>query len=341
MTTTIVSLLHFIQETKPVESVRDEFTGDEEYPSSDDFIYDSTPVYDEYTDDEWYSWMNGGLIFEDGRNSWDAENDDNNRESSTLYSGNFIGFLHESGDQKFRLRNVGDIQEMKVISNDDATMVGGVMVVIVDANAMVGNDDDRVATGGQRSFCQPIMMSRLFQLILEKDLNVSLVLMDNHIIRKFCYMEGDSLFKINNNLSGDDKDEVKCASKSQGGNYFQTICVRDDDSQKKMDDLKVGNSTRNIGASTVLSKLNVIYSLRAKDGACVSCGEGFQRGSIMEKQASKILERVLFEVQRGHHFPFDPGVMLKTHGQVFFKRRSMMHEHHVNKKIRGQDNQDI
>ncbi|KAK1421586.1 hypothetical protein QVD17_24050 [Tagetes erecta] len=130
-------------------------------------------------------------------------------------------------------------------------------------------------------------------------------------------MEGDSLFKINNNLSGDDKDGVKCASKSQGGNYFQTICVHDDDSQKKMDDLKVGNSTRNIRAPTVLSKVNVIYSLRVKDGACVSYAEGFQGGSVMEKQAVEILERVLFEVQRGHQIPFDPGVILKTRGRVF------------------------
>ncbi|GJZ34562.1 hypothetical protein Tco_0580379 [Tanacetum coccineum] len=44
-----------LEETKRDEPVWDESTGDEEYLTNDDSIYDSQPVYDEYADEEWYS----------------------------------------------------------------------------------------------------------------------------------------------------------------------------------------------------------------------------------------------------------------------------------------------
>ncbi|KAK1433357.1 hypothetical protein QVD17_10267 [Tagetes erecta] len=50
------------KETEPEEPVGDELTGDEEHPINDDIIYDSPPVYDEYMDEEWYSWASGGGI---------------------------------------------------------------------------------------------------------------------------------------------------------------------------------------------------------------------------------------------------------------------------------------
>ncbi|GJW11938.1 hypothetical protein Tco_1577765 [Tanacetum coccineum] len=44
-----------LEETKLAEPVWDESTGDEEYLTNGDSIYDSQPVYDEYADEEWYS----------------------------------------------------------------------------------------------------------------------------------------------------------------------------------------------------------------------------------------------------------------------------------------------
>ncbi|GKA02896.1 hypothetical protein Tco_0675677, partial [Tanacetum coccineum] len=44
-----------LEETKRAEPVWDESTGDEEYLTNGDSIYDSQPVYDEYADEEWYS----------------------------------------------------------------------------------------------------------------------------------------------------------------------------------------------------------------------------------------------------------------------------------------------
>ncbi|KAM0008283.1 hypothetical protein Hdeb2414_s0116g00801331 [Helianthus debilis subsp. tardiflorus] len=48
------------KETEPEKPVRDELSGDEEHPTNGDTIYDSPPVYDEYRDEEWYSWVTGG-----------------------------------------------------------------------------------------------------------------------------------------------------------------------------------------------------------------------------------------------------------------------------------------
>ncbi|XP_021970728.1 uncharacterized protein LOC110865711 [Helianthus annuus] len=44
------------KETEPEELVRDKLSGDEENPTNDDTIFDSSPTYDEYKDEEWYSW---------------------------------------------------------------------------------------------------------------------------------------------------------------------------------------------------------------------------------------------------------------------------------------------
>ncbi|GKF94741.1 hypothetical protein Tco_0284441, partial [Tanacetum coccineum] len=44
-----------LEETKRAEPVWDKSTGDEEYLTNGDSIYDSQPVYDEYVDEEWYS----------------------------------------------------------------------------------------------------------------------------------------------------------------------------------------------------------------------------------------------------------------------------------------------
>ncbi|KAK1415880.1 hypothetical protein QVD17_31668 [Tagetes erecta] len=49
------------KETKPEEPVEDELTGDEEHPTIDDIIYDSSPLYDEYEDEDWYAWFTGGV----------------------------------------------------------------------------------------------------------------------------------------------------------------------------------------------------------------------------------------------------------------------------------------
>ncbi|KAJ0557435.1 hypothetical protein HanIR_Chr07g0325111 [Helianthus annuus] len=48
------------KETEPEKPVRDELSGDEEHATNGDIIYDSPPVYDEYGDDEWYSWVTDG-----------------------------------------------------------------------------------------------------------------------------------------------------------------------------------------------------------------------------------------------------------------------------------------
>ncbi|KAJ0948727.1 hypothetical protein HanRHA438_Chr01g0030921 [Helianthus annuus] len=48
------------KETEPEEPVGDELSDDEEHPTNDDTIYDSPPVFDEYGDEEWYSWVIGG-----------------------------------------------------------------------------------------------------------------------------------------------------------------------------------------------------------------------------------------------------------------------------------------
>ncbi|KAJ0920055.1 hypothetical protein HanRHA438_Chr05g0236641 [Helianthus annuus] len=50
------------KETEPEELVRDKLSGDEEHPANGDTIFDSPPVYDEYEDGEWYSWMTGCAI---------------------------------------------------------------------------------------------------------------------------------------------------------------------------------------------------------------------------------------------------------------------------------------
>ncbi|MFS7977780.1 hypothetical protein Hanom_Chr10g00907971 [Helianthus anomalus] len=48
------------EETEAEEPVGDELTGDEEHPTHSGSIYDSPPVYDEYMDEDWYSWVIGG-----------------------------------------------------------------------------------------------------------------------------------------------------------------------------------------------------------------------------------------------------------------------------------------
>ncbi|GJT18443.1 hypothetical protein Tco_0877149 [Tanacetum coccineum] len=39
-----------------------ELTGNEEHPPNGDIIYDYPPAYDEYEDEEWYSWMTGAGV---------------------------------------------------------------------------------------------------------------------------------------------------------------------------------------------------------------------------------------------------------------------------------------
>ncbi|KAJ0481223.1 hypothetical protein HanIR_Chr13g0640251 [Helianthus annuus] len=48
------------KETEPEEPVGDDLSGDEEHPTNDATIYNSPPLYDEYGDEEWYSWVTGG-----------------------------------------------------------------------------------------------------------------------------------------------------------------------------------------------------------------------------------------------------------------------------------------
>jgi len=57
-----LEVLSTLKEAEPVKPVWGELPRDEEYPTNDDIIYDSSPSYDEYEDEDWYTWFIGGLV---------------------------------------------------------------------------------------------------------------------------------------------------------------------------------------------------------------------------------------------------------------------------------------
>ncbi|KAJ0925046.1 hypothetical protein HanRHA438_Chr04g0155181 [Helianthus annuus] len=94
------------KETEPDEAVRDELSDDEEHPTNDDTIYDSPPVFDEYGDEEWYSWVIGGTYR------------------------NFAGIESDS-----KIRNV------EVVIKDDGGMVNIDGDVVANGAVTTGGDD--------------------------------------------------------------------------------------------------------------------------------------------------------------------------------------------------------
>ncbi|MFS7933261.1 hypothetical protein Hanom_Chr04g00377621 [Helianthus anomalus] len=134
-------------ETKPEEFVGDKLSGDEEHPTNGDAIYDSPPMYDEYGDEDWYSWVTGGDL-----------------------PGDEWGFKIHNVEGDTTVDNGGDVVAsgvVEMVKDCDWVANGGVISTMEDRRFVEPQimDELKISTVNKESMVSPFIISLKIQII--------------------------------------------------------------------------------------------------------------------------------------------------------------------------------